>query len=502
MLASPLDQDGAEPAPVGTGHVRAAFDEARRVQRAWAERTLQQRLGFLGALRPLLVERLEVLCSSVQLPQRRTTTETLSAEVLPLADACKFLQKQAPRLLRARRLGGADRPFWLRGASARVEHRPHGVVLILAPSNYPLLLPGVQALQALVAGNAVIWKPGRYGAAAARCLVGLLEQAGLPRGLVQVLNDSPDDGRAAVEAGPDALVLTGSRETGRAVAAALSQNDPIPTIFELSGCDAFIVQASADPQMAAAGVRFGLSFNGSFTCLAPRRLFVHRDGIARFEQELRDALQGVEPVPIDPQSRERLNRWTEQAVEAGARLVSGTLPAPERSRPVVLTDVPADSALWREDLAAPVACLDAIDSDDEAVTRVHACDYRLGATVYGAPQTAEALARRLDVGVVVVNDYLVPTADPRLPFGGHGASGTGRTRGAEGLLQMTRTRVVSRRAGSFRPHHEPVGPEQANLVHHFLTIGHGRTWSVRLRAIVGAARSIAAQVRKQRGSNG
>ena len=153
--------------------------------------------------------------------------EVLTAQVIPLLDACRFVERRAPRLLRARRVGLHGRPLWLWGVRSRVVREPWGVVLILAASNYPLLLPGVQAVQAIAAGNAVVLKPGRGTTVVAEMLRERLEAAGLPRGVLRVIDESDGAGGAAIEAGPDHVVLTGSAATGRRVLAACGgQADP------------------------------------------------------------------------------------------------------------------------------------------------------------------------------------------------------------------------------------------------------------------------------------
>src|SRR4051812_27290966 len=148
--------------------VRPAVEAARRSQAAWAATPLAARLRLLRRLRDRIAEHAAGLAEAAGRASVRNAAEALVAEVLPLADACRFLERRAVSLLRPRRLGIGGRPAWLWGARAEVLREPVGVVLVIGPSNYPLMLPGVQALQALAAGNAVLWKPGVGGGPAAR----------------------------------------------------------------------------------------------------------------------------------------------------------------------------------------------------------------------------------------------------------------------------------------------------------------------------------------------
>jgi hypothetical protein len=124
-----------------------------------------------------------------------------------------------------------------------------------------------------------------------------------------------------------------------------------------------------------------------------------------------------------------------------------------------------------------------VASDEEALARAGDCPYRLGAAVFGGGDEARRLAERVAAQVVVVNDLIVPTADPRVPFGGSGASGFGVTRGAEGLLEMTVPRTIIERSGRFRPHFQPNGPGDERLFAAFAAASHGPTLAGRLRAL-------------------
>ena len=206
----------------------------------------------------------------------RTVADTLVSEVLPLAEACRFLEREARWILAPQRLSTHTRPFWLRRVTAETRREPLGVVLIIAPANYPLFLPGVQALQALAAGNAVLWKPAPGGMAAAEALRDVLVGCGLDPALLQLLDESPQAAADAIAAGVDKVFLTGSAATGTAVLSQLAAHCT-PAVMELSGCDAVFVLPGAAVDRAAAALAFGLRFNGSATCMAPRRLFLVGD---------------------------------------------------------------------------------------------------------------------------------------------------------------------------------------------------------------------------------
>lgn len=471
-------------------------ETARDAQAEWAARPLAERLRVIRGVRHRLAARTGEIAAAAGAGRGRPLADVLSAEVLPLAEACRFLEREASRLLAPRAIGRAGRPTWLRGVASEIRREPLGVVLILAPSNYPLFLPGVQALQALAAGNAVLWKPGRGGLAAARALAGLLFESGLDERLVRVLPEAPEAGRAALAANPDKVLLTGSAATGRTVLGELAER-LIPATLELSGCDALFVLPGADLDRVARAVRFGLALNGGATCIAPRRIFVPRGMARELEDRLETALADVPPARVDAETARRAHTLVAGALVRGARLLGGGRPEadPDAFRPLVVLDATPDLQLLREDLFAPVAAVVPVASPAEALDFAALCPYALGVSVFGPEAAARTLAGGVRAGVVTVNDVIVPTADPRLPFGGRGASGFGLTRGAEGLLEMTAVKTVAVRRGSWMPHLEERAPEDGEILRSLLALGHAARWQDRLAAAVSLGR---AALRKSR----
>lgn len=446
---------------------------ARAAQARWGERPVAGRLPPIAGLRRRIAGSADALLDALASRPGRTRTESLAAEVLPLADACRFLEREAAALLKPRRLGSRGRPGWLFGVAAEVRREPFGTVLVIAPSNYPLLLAGVQAVQALAAGNAVLVKPAPGCAAPMAILGRWLAEAGLPDGLFAVLGESPAEAEAVIGAGVDKVVLTGSAETGRRVMARLAET-LTPATMELSGNDAVFVLPGADARMVAGALAFGLRFNGSATCIAPRRVFVTRDHAQALEHALTERIAALPPTPVPLPVRARLARLVEDALAKGARLI-GPSPAPDEPQlaPFALADARPDMALLSEDVFAPVLALVAVADMEEALGLATRSPYALGASIFGPEAAARALAPRVDAGSVTVNDLIAPTADPRLPFGGRKRSGWGVTRGAEGLLEMTQVKTVTVSPGRFRPHHEPFSDSDETLLLAWLRLAHG-----------------------------
>ncbi len=467
--------------------VEQAIASARVAQQAWVALPFAQRLQIIRCTRSFIADEAVLLAEAANRTRQRPLAEILSAEVLPLADACRFLERESGRILKTRRVRLRRRPLWLTGVASEVRREPHGIVLIIGASNYPLFLPAVQMLQALVAGNAVLLKPGVGGSFAADALADILRRAGTPPTLIQVLPESPTAAQAAIALGVDKVVFTGSATIGEAVLAQCAQT-LTPGTVELSGCDAMFVRADAEIDLVVRAIQFGLRLNNGATCIAPRRVFVHRTLATELEERLRAA--ALESSTI---VHAQLSQCVTEALFNGADLIRGSIQSNGRvlSVPLIVGSVKPSMRLTREDIFAPVLSLITVADDAEALAFAAQCPYSLGTTIFSRDEVAaNALATQVRSGVVAINDLIVPTADPRLPFGGRGRSGFGVTRGQEGLLEMTVPKVISIRRGRSHPHLDEPESGDEKMFTNYIRAVHGGTWRHRLTAILEICRSV------------
>jgi acyl-CoA reductase-like NAD-dependent aldehyde dehydrogenase len=411
----------------------------------------------------------------------RPVAEALAAEVLPLLDAIRFVERSAGSLLAPRKLGAKWRPLWLSAVRSEVRREPFGVILVIAPSNYPLFLPGVQVVQALAAGNAVLLKPAPGCRAVMTRWRDLLVHSGVPEDLLLILAEEKSEAESAIRAGVDKIFLTGSAQTGRAVLKAAAETIT-PVVAELSGCDAMLVCDDADLELITNALLFSLRLNDSATCIAPRRVYVARRIAERLEARLVSEAGKLPQKTSSAVLANRLEPLLDEAVGRGAGLLVGRGDRGALTLPIILGGVREGSQVLDEDLFAPMLSLVVYDHEAEAVESINRCSYALGASVFSTNQgRAQALAGELQVGVVTINDLITPTADPRLPFGGRRQSGFGLTRGAEGLIEMTCVKVITRTRGTSRPHYEPVGAEEAVFFAGYMQATHGGSWRERWR---------------------
>lgn len=458
-------------------------------QSDWAAMPLAHRLSILQRTRHELATRVTEVtaCLSSQLP--RTTADTIVSELFPLLEAIRFLERAAPRLLRTRRLGRRGRPFWLSGVDSEIQRVPFGRVLVIGPANYPLFLPGVQAFQALAAGNAVIWKPGLGGAPVARFVAETLYRSGLPRELLQVTEDTIDAAQTAIASGVDKVFFTGSATTGKLLLRQLADT-ATPCVAELSGNDAAIVLPSADLERVVAALAFGMRLNGSATCMAPRRvLLVDFPSTRRqiFVESLTAALADIVEVTPPASTRRQLAKLVSDAENDGARVVGD--PSSESIRPVLLLDCTPQMQICQTDIFAPVLAVIDVQGTAGVLAAQAECPLALTTSIFGEERESRSLARHITCGTVVLNDLIVPTADPRVPFGGRRQSGFGVTRGAEGLLEMTAIKVVSARRSNSLRHYEPTGAPHAAFFGSILTAAHAGRFGQRYSALRRAFRA-------------
>jgi acyl-CoA reductase-like NAD-dependent aldehyde dehydrogenase len=452
--------DGALLASVpvaGPDEVKAAVGRARAVQAEWARRSPRERARLMRRLAQVLGDRGEEIAETVRRETGKPRIEAL-AEVLVSADLIRYYVRTAPRHLSPRRRGTG----WMVTKAGWVEREPLGVVGGITPWNYPFILVMDCVIPALFAGNGVVVKPSEITPLTALLVPKLLEEAGIPEGLVQIVTGDGSTGQALVTGDVDRVVFTGSTATGRKVMEAAART-LTPVTLELGGKDPAIVLEDADLDRAARGIVFGAFFNAGQTCISVERVYVVRSVYEPFVErvtELTEALragpqEGTDVGPIiAPAQVEVIERHVAAAVAAGARALSGGThtPASRIFPPTVLVDVDDSMDVVREESFGPLLPIIAVGDEEEAVRLANGTPYGLFASVWTRDRRRGlAVARRLRVGGVSINDVLTHYGVPSLPMGGVGDSGFGRRRGVEALDDMTRTKtLLADRAGMKR----------------------------------------------------
>jgi len=433
--------------------VRHAARTARAAQRAWAARPVRERAQVLLRFADLLLDGQSDVLDLVQLESGKARLHAFE-EVYDLASHARHLAVRGPRYLAPRREAGMVPGL----TSVRVHHRPAGLVGVITPWNYPLNLPLGDAITALLAGNAVVLKPDTQTVLTALWGAEQLEAAGLPADVLQVVAGDGEVGAAVVDVA-DHVAFTGSTPTGKVVAAAAARRLASATL-ELGGKNALYVADDVDVETAAEGAVRACFAGAGQVCVSVELVLVHEAVASEFTaafvrrvKALRlgsglDYSYDVGSVTT-PAQLEKVVAHFDDAVARGARVLAGgvhrTDLGPLFFEPTVLTDVPGEAVLAREETFGPVVVLATVESDDDAVAHVNDSELGLNASIWtGSERRGRQIAERVRTGIVNINEgYASAWSAYGAPVGGWRDSGLGARHGREGLLATTRTQTVA-----------------------------------------------------------
>jgi acyl-CoA reductase-like NAD-dependent aldehyde dehydrogenase len=451
---------GAELGTVATtppDQMATVVNEARRVQPLWSLLRLEDRCRYMRRLAQAVIDEFDELVDLLAREGGRPRAEAATLELLPAIDALIWIADDGARMLGGLPVGIHRSMFPVK--RARVAFEPFGVVAVIGAGSAPFAQPLGQIAGALVAGNAVVFKPAARASLTGARIARLVARAGLPEGLVRVIHGGARHGLALAEAPVDKVLFTGSPAAGRGVARACVSQDREVAI-EIGGKDAMLVLADANVGRAVQGALWaGLAAAGQARG-AVERIYVAREVADRFVAELTSAAAGLtvgDPLLAETQvgplaSNRRLERvctLVEQAVAQGAHQHCGGPVQPTGCNgafyaPAVLSDVTHDMRVMREPVDGPVLPVMAVDSPDEAITCANDSEYGLGASVWTADRYhAQRMARELRAGMVWLNDHLAAPAVSQGPWGAAAGAGLGRTLGQSGLRACAQEKLIT-----------------------------------------------------------
>jgi len=429
----------------------AALDAAEAAMAEWAARTPRQRSEVLRKAWELMTAKLDHFAHLITLENGKARADAMGEATY----AAEFFRWFAEEAVRA---DGLITHAPASGARIMVQHKPAGLAVLVTPWNYPAAMGTRKIAPALAAGCGVIIKPASETPLTMLALMPLLEEAGVPAGLVNVLpskrtgalvNHMLHDPRVRV------VSFTGSTGVGRKLLHSAADQVLKPAM-ELGGNAPCIVFDDADMDTAIEGTMLAKMRNLGEACTAANRIYVHEDVAEEFTRRLTERMEslkvgdGTDPsVDVGPlvnaDTRDKVAEFVADAVAKGAKVeCGGSIPNGKGFfyPPTVLSNVPENAECVRDEIFGPVAAIQTFTDQEDVIRRANDTEYGLVAYVFSEDfKRALQVCERLDYGMVGLNRGLV--SDPAAPFGGTKQSGLGREGGHEGMLEFMETQYIS-----------------------------------------------------------
>jgi acyl-CoA reductase-like NAD-dependent aldehyde dehydrogenase len=439
------------------GEVQAVVDDVARVQPFWAQLSREERAHYLRRAAAVLLDHADDVAALITREQGKPLVESYTMEVLPTIDALHWCADNGPGILADEPVGYPQ--LMLKQKRSAFVYEPLGVVGVIAPWNYPWSIPFGEVAIALMAGNGVVLKPASLTPLIGARIQDIFERAGLPEGLVRTVHGGGAVGQALVESSAAKIFFTGSVEVGRRVGEECARRMK-GSVLELGGKDPQIVCTDANLANAVSGAVWGGFANAGQTCSGIERTYVVRDVAERFVAGVvaeASALTVGDPrewtTEIGPMvSREQFDlvcELVDDAIAAGAdRRCGGPVEVPGMEgrfiAPTVLTGVTHDMRIMREEIFGPVLPIVTVDSEDEAIALANDSDFGLGASVWTLDRAkGERIARRLESGMVWINDHSYTHGACQCAWGGVKDSGLGRSHSKFGFYECVNIKTVS-----------------------------------------------------------
>jgi succinate-semialdehyde dehydrogenase/glutarate-semialdehyde dehydrogenase len=439
----------AEVQTAGDAECLAAIDAADKAFKTWSKTAPRVRAEILRKAFEIMVAEADYLAKIVSMENGKVLSDA-KGEILYAADFFRWFSEEAVRI------SGDFRTAPNGDKRILVTHQPIGVSLLITPWNFPAAMATRKIGPALAAGCTVILKPAGETPLTALAIVDILDRAGVPAGVVNLILPTPT-GPAIAKILKDPRVLnlsfTGSTEVGKVLLKEAADR-VIRCSMELGGNAPFLVLADANIDDAVSGAMLAKMRNGGAACTAANRFYVAKEVAAEFTSKLTKAMSGLKMASglsdgaqlgasVSIKERNKIAELVDASLSAGGKVETGAK-IPEGTGafyPATVLTVKKDNPILQQEVFGPVAPIVVIDSDEEAIELANANEYGLIAYVYSG-ETGRAIktAEALQAGMVAINRGVI--SDPAAPFGGVKQSGLGREGGFDGIHEFLETKYI------------------------------------------------------------
>lgn len=414
--------------------IREKYLLARQVQPMWRKKSLEERIECLERFWELLDIHKETLAKNLHEEVGKPLPEAIN-EISGARYRIRFFLENVSEWLTEDEVHEVDNTREI------ISYDPLGVVCNISAWNYPLLVGVNVFVPALIAGNAVLYKPSEYSSLTGLLMEKYLLEAGLPEGVFTSIIGGPQTGEVLLNLECDGYFFTGSYKTGKYIAEKVAPR-LVPVGLELGGKDPVYVTDDVDLKKVAAAVAEGCFYNDGQSCCAVERVYVHEKVYASFIESF---LEEAEKFPVGPVTRKEhiafLEEQIRDAVVRGAKILTGGKRSGNGNHfpPTILVDVNHEMSLMKDETFGPVIGVMKVQNDEEATQLMNDSEFGLTASVYSRDiERARLILKKLDTGTAYIN--CCDRVSPYLPWSGRKHSGSGSTLSYLGILAFAKPR--------------------------------------------------------------
>ncbi len=425
------------------------FKKAQDAQKIWGQISLKQRARTLKNLSETLLNNLDSVIDIIHRENGKPKIEALSNDLVPSLEALKFFGSAAKKVLSPTRIPLHN--IILLHRKSTIYWAPLGTVCIIAPWNFPFFLPFAEIVMALIAGNAVVFKPSEVTPQIGLKIQELIDSSHFPPGLVQTVIGDGSLGAALVEQKPAKIFFTGSPTTGSLVAQAAAKH-LIPVNLELGGKEPMVILPDANLDLATSAALWSAHFNSGQVCASTERILIHeklKDSfVSLFSSKVSKLKSDVELGAITlPKQSAVYEQQLEEARASGVQAVHGGSLSQDKTQlqPTLLMGSNIEETkLYRQETFGPMTSLTTYKTIPEAVEKANDSAYGLAASIVTSNLGLGVdVANQLHTGTVVINDGPFTAGIPQTPWGGPKHSGSGRKHSAQGLFEFVYARHIN-----------------------------------------------------------